>query len=201
MPRPKTRTPQLREHVLRSAVALLATDGVDAFTTRRVAADASTSTPAVYELFGDRRGLLREVFFEGFRVLGRDLAAVAATTRPRDDLVATIAAFRRFYREHPAMARLMFDRPFPDFDPSVEEAAGGRSVRELIVGRVQRAIDAGAIGGDPTDVAHVLLALARGLASVEVAGWLGTSAASVDRRWALAVDAVLGGLSPAVTAT
>ena len=30
---------------------------------------AQTSTPAVYELFGDKAGLVREVFFEGFRLL------------------------------------------------------------------------------------------------------------------------------------
>ena len=53
------------------------------------------------------------------------------------------------------------------------------------------------LAGDATDIAHVLLALAQGLAAQEVAGWLGTSRASVDRRWALAVDAVLDGLGPA----
>jgi len=197
MPRPKTRTPELRAHVLETAVALIASDGVDRFTTRRGAAGASTSTPAVYELFGDRGGLLREVFFEGFRVLGRELRGVGPSDRPRADLVEMIAAFRHFYREHAEMARVMFARPFPDFDPSADEAAAGRAVREHVVSWVQRAIDAGDIAGDATDIAHVLLALARGMASIEVAGWLGTSGVSVERRWALAVDAVLDGLRPA----
>ena len=66
-------------------------------------------------------------------------------------------------------------------------------MRELLVARVQRAIDAGILVGDPIDLAHVLLALTQGLAAQETAGWLGTSAASVDRRWALAVTAVLDG--------
>jgi hypothetical protein len=39
------------------------------------------------------------------------------------------------------------------------------------------------------------MALAQGMAAVEVAGWLGTSNASVERRWTLAIDAVLDGLS------
>ena len=47
------------------------TDGIAGFTTRRVAQEAETSTPAVYELFGDKAGLVREVFFEGFRLLRR----------------------------------------------------------------------------------------------------------------------------------
>ena len=69
MPRAKQRTPELRDQVLRAAVAMLADDGVAGFTARRVAEDAATSVPAVYELFGDKAGLVREVFFEGFRQL------------------------------------------------------------------------------------------------------------------------------------
>jgi hypothetical protein len=40
----------------------------------------------------------------------------------------------------------------------------------------------------------VLLALAQGLAAQESAGWLGSSRESRDRRWELAVAAVLDGL-------
>jgi AcrR family transcriptional regulator len=196
LPRPKQRTPELRDQVLRAAVDVIAAEGVAGFTTRRVAAEASTSTPAVYELFGDKAGLVREVFFEGFRLLGHRLTAVAPTADPRHDLVRLVQAFRRFYRQNPVLARVMFSRPFPDFDPGPADDEAGRVVREHIVSRVQRAIDTGAIRGDAVDVAHVLLCLAQGLAAVEVAGWLGTSRASVDRRWTLAVDAVLDGLRP-----
>ena len=69
MPRRKQRTPELRDHVRSVAVELLARDGVAGFTARRVAREAETSTPAVYELFGDKGGLIRELFFEGFRLL------------------------------------------------------------------------------------------------------------------------------------
>ena len=57
MPRAKLRTPELRNRVLQVAVAMLAADGAGAFTARRVAEQAGTSTPAVYELFGDKAGL------------------------------------------------------------------------------------------------------------------------------------------------
>jgi hypothetical protein len=64
------------------------------------------------------------------------------------------------------------------------------------VARVRRCIDAGILAGQPTDVAHVLVALAQGLATQETTGWLGTSTASIDRRWDLAVRALLEGLRP-----
>ena len=69
MPRPKQRTDELRQHILETAVQLIATDGVAGFTTRRIVEEASTSIPAMYELFGDKSGLVREIFFEGFRLL------------------------------------------------------------------------------------------------------------------------------------
>jgi hypothetical protein len=90
----------------------------------------------------------------------------------------------------------MFSRPFADFDPGPDELRAGSSVREFIVGRVRRCTGAGILDGDDTDIAHVLVALAQGLAAQESAGWLGTSQASRDRRWGLAIRAVLDGLSP-----
>jgi hypothetical protein len=60
---------------------------------------------------------------------------------------------------------------------------------------VQRCIDAGVLSGDATDVAHVLVSLTQGLAGTEAAGWLGSSRTSVDRRWALAIRAMLDGLT------
>jgi AcrR family transcriptional regulator len=196
VPRAKQRTPELRDRVLQVAVATLASEGVTGFTTRRVAEGADTSTPAVYELFGDKAGLVREVFFEGFRMLAGRLARADVTDDPKADLVRVADTFRRFVRENPVLAEVMFSRPIADFDPGPDELRAGGSVRELVVARVQRAIDAGVVAGDATDIAHALVALAQGLAAQETAGWLGTSKASMDRRWTLAVRAMLDGLTP-----
>ena len=91
----------------------------------------------------------------------------------------------------------MFERPFADFDPGPDDIEAGASVREFIVDRVRRALDARIIEGDPTDIAHVLIGLALGLAAQEAAGWLGTSQASVNRRWSLGAEVLLTGLSHA----
>ena len=194
MPRAKQRTPELRDRVLQVAVAMLASEGVSGFTTRKVAEEAKTSTPAVYELFGDKAGLVREMFFEGFRMLRRRFDEVGETDDPRADLVRVIETFRAFIREHPALAEVMFSRPFVDFDPGPLEEKAGSAVRLYVVGHVQRCIDAGVLAGDETDIAHVLVSMTQGLAATEMAGWLGTSKASVRRRWDLAIRAILDGL-------
>jgi AcrR family transcriptional regulator len=186
----------VRGRVLAAAVRMLASDGVAEFTTRRVAQQASTSTPAVYELFGDKAGLVREMFFEGFRTLGRRLTELTLTEDPRADLISVIRSFRLFVRENPVLADLMFSRPFADFDPGPAERRAGDEVRQFIVAAVRRCVAAGVIGGDETDIAHVIVAMAQGLAGQETAGWLGRTQASMDRRWDLAITAVLDGLRP-----
>ena len=197
MPRVKQRTPALRDKVLLVAVAMLAEHGVAGFTTRRVALGASTSIPAVYELFGDKAGLVREVFFEGFRQLGRRLDQLDITDDPRADLVSLFGTIRSFVVENPVLAEVMFARPFADFDPGPDDLVATGSVRRFIVGRVRRCVVAGIVAGNETDIAHVLLALAQGLAAHEAAGWLGTSKVSIDRRWKLAFNATLDGLAAA----
>ena len=173
----------------------LADGGVAGFTTRRVAEEASTSVSAVYELFGDRAGLLREMFFDGFRRLGARFERLRETDDPRDDVLVAVAAYRRFVTDNPQHAQLMFAHAFSDFDPGPDEREAGAAVRRLVVRRVQRCIDAEVLHGDPIDIAHVLFALAQGLALQESGGWLGTTKASVNRRWDLAFAAALDGLS------
>ncbi|HZC51949.1 MAG TPA: TetR/AcrR family transcriptional regulator, partial [Mycobacterium sp.] len=164
MPRPKQRTPELRDQVLKVALSTLNEDGLSGFTTRRVAELAGTSVPAVYELFQDKSGLVRAVFFEGFRMLARQLLAEPETDDAVADVQRLIPVFRRFCLDYPPLARVMFSRPFQDFDPGPEELAASPSVREIFVGRIKRCTDAGLLTGDPVDIAHVLLALAQGLA-------------------------------------
>jgi AcrR family transcriptional regulator len=195
VPRAKLRTPELRDHVLSIAVELLARDGVAGFTARRIATEAETSTPAIYELFGDKSGLVREVFFEGFRLLRRELDTAAESEDPRAQLIELLRRYRGFMRENPVLSQVMFSRPFTDFEPGPSELQASSSVRVFILERVNRCIEAGVLRGDATDIAHVLVALVQGLAGAENAGRLGTSDESVDRRWSLAVGAAIEGLS------
>lgn len=195
MPRTKLRTPALRERVLTEAVGLLAEEGAGGLTTRSLAARADTSAPALYELFGDKSGVVREVYFEGFRQLSAVLAALPEGDDPVADLWALATAYRRFVRGNRALAEVMFSRPFSDFSPGPDELEATSSVRVLIVNRVRRCIEAGRLRGDETDVAHVFVALVQGMAFAESAGRLGTSTESIERRWRLAVGTLLNGFS------
>src|SRR5258708_5983921 len=157
MPRTKQPTPEMRQRVLQVAMEMLAADGVDKFTTRMIAQQADTSTPAVYELFGDKTGLVRDVFFEGFRALHRRLESLEPREDPHLELVGIMQTLRAFVGDNPVLAELMFSRPFADFDPGPAERRAGDQVRQLIVRRVLRFIDAGVLASNETDIVHLLL--------------------------------------------
>ncbi len=62
-----------------------------------------------------------------------------------------------------------------------------RRYADAVVERVAAAVQAGVLDGDPVDIAHVLLATVQGLAVQESGGWLGSTPASIERRWNLAI--------------
>jgi AcrR family transcriptional regulator len=196
VPRVKQRTNELRERGVASALGVLAEEGVAGLTTRNVARRAAASVPAVYEVFGDKAGLIRAVFFEGFRMLGDALAALPPADDPREALERVAAGYREFVTANPVLAQVMFSRPFADFDPTTAEDKAGVKVRRIFVERVQAAVDAGLMAGDATDIALVFFGLLEGLAAAESARRLGSSRASVDRRWRLGIDALLDGVKP-----
>jgi AcrR family transcriptional regulator len=193
VPRAKQRTPALSDSVLRTTLDLVETEGVS-LTARSVAAAANTSPAALYELFGDKAGLLRAVFFEGFGLLAEELASVATTSDPHRDLVATLATTRRFALDRPMLFELMFARPFAEFRPGPDDHAAAAAVYRTVMGRVDRCLHSGVLAGDRIDVAQVLIATNRGLIAAELAGILGATPVSRERRWALGVEAVLAGL-------
>lgn len=199
MPKPKQRTPALREQVLAGALQILAAEGVTALTARRLAAEANTSPAAVYELFGDKAGVVRALFFAGFEQLGAALGEPDLGADPLEQLVALAQRYRGFIVEQPALAAVMFSRPFASFDPAPEEAAAGAAVRERIVAAVRRAVAVHRLHGDPTDIAHACVALVHGLAAAEAARRLGGTPAAVERRWDVAVRALLRGFAATAT--
>ena len=193
MPRLKQRTDALRERALASALTVLDEEGVAGLTTRTVASRANASVPAIYEVFGDKSGLIREVFFEGFRMLGDDLAALPQAADPLDALRHLADAFRDFIVANPVLAQIMFSRPFTDFDPTKDEAKAGVKVRKIFVQHVRDAVDAGQLAGDPTDVALLFFTFVGGLAAAENAQRLGGSKQSINRRWRLGINALIAG--------
>jgi AcrR family transcriptional regulator len=169
-----------KEHDADTAVALVEaaerivqTDGLDALTVRRVAAEVGTTTRAVYSVFGSKEGLVVALGKRAFEILGDGLAALPETDDPAADLVeAGVSVFRRFAIEHPSLFHIAVQRP-----PSPRIREGFRAAgAEALVGlkeRVERLEAADQLGGRPVWAAVVEFhALCEGLAAVELRGQL-----------------------------
>ncbi|GJM37091.1 MAG: hypothetical protein DHS20C19_04580 [Acidimicrobiales bacterium] len=193
MGRPRQRTPELREKILDVALDLLAVDGPSAVTTRAVATAAGTSAPAIYELFGDKSGLVRAVFFDGFRRLRDRFAELPPPQGTPADLLAVIDAFRDFTRENPRLFEVMYTKPFAVYAPAPEERELGDATRSAFVDRARSLVQADQLHGDAVDIAHGVLGLVVGLATQETAGFLGATAEDCDRRWRGAAESLLRG--------
>lgn len=195
MARPRNRDyDELRRELIDAGGRLLAAEGPAALSTRRVAQQAGVSTTAVYNLFGDKAGLVREMFLEGFERLAAAFAAVPRTDDPVADLLALGHAYRASALANPHLYELMFGRPVPEFRPDAEAGARIQPTFDALVAAVGRCVRAGAFAAaEPYDVAVRLNALAHGLCSLELRGALGDAADSL-RHWDDAFATMVRGL-------
>lgn len=198
MARPRTHDERLRTRLLDEAGRLLAEEGPAALTVRRLAERAGTSAAAVYSLFGDKWGLVEEMFREGFARFAERIAAQPPTSDPLADLVALGHAFRLNARANPHLYDLMFSRPFPEFQPSEADQAVALDTFQALVERVRRCLDAGLLSGDANGLAAILFAQVHGLTSLELNGGLGP-AEHADAIWDRSMTAMLQGLRGAAT--
>lgn len=166
----------VRSSLLDVAGDLLAREGPDALSMRRVADAAGCSTTVLYRLFRGKHGIVAGLYREGFDRLRSRLAAVERTGDHRRDIAALGVAYRDHALDHPAYYAVMFGRPVPQFTPTDDDVAHGRRSLQILVDAVADAQTAGVLAGDdPWPVARVLWAGAHGAVSLELAGHLGTA--------------------------
>ena len=128
MSRPREHNEQLAGVLLDAAERRIAAAGVDALSLRAVAADAGTTTRAVYTLFGSKDALVGALGVRAMEYLGREVHALTASNDPVADVVAAGLVFRRFALEHPALYSVAFHRAsaaaWPLFRDAAAEAFG-----------------------------------------------------------------------------
>lgn len=172
---------------------ILTEDGPAGLSLRRLAAQAGTSTMAVYTRFGDKDGLLAAMHAEGFRRLGSALQAAAA--RQPDDALESLfemgLAYRQAALDSPHLYHLMFGEMAPSFEPDEDGRAIADAAYEPLVSGVRRALGAGALtGGDAERVALYLWAVSHGFVSLEISRKVEAESAEAAYRDALLLSAI-----------
>jgi AcrR family transcriptional regulator len=173
VPRPKLHDDTLRGRLLEVAGRIVAEEGAGALSVRRVAADAQTSTTAIYSLFGGKGELVREVWLEGFRRLAVRMEAAPSTGDALDDLRELGMAYHDHAVQNPAFYEIMFGGAVVEYEPSDADRAEAWRTLDMLVGGVRRCVDAGQAAGEPEEIAMVLWGLVHGMASLELHGMLG----------------------------
>ncbi|MEU6645708.1 TetR/AcrR family transcriptional regulator [Saccharomonospora sp. NPDC046836] len=173
-----------RQRLIASATALLADEGVEAVTLRRIAREAGVSHGAPLRHFTGRSDLLSAVATAGFAELRRQSEEVPAVT-PHERLLGTCRSYMDFALGNPAMFELMFRHDLIDADSP--ELSGTNSALldhfSRLIGDAQAA--GWRTGADPRVLAASLWAALHGLAELWLRGGLGKALRSDE------VDAAL----------
>jgi AcrR family transcriptional regulator len=127
-----------RERLIVSAARELAeTEGWDAVTTRRLAAEIEYSQPVLYSHFKGKDAIMAAVAVEGCAELAAELRkARTASSEPGRAIADVAAAYGEFAERRPALYDAMFTRavdlPFatPEAPPALQAAFG--ELRETI---------------------------------------------------------------------
>ncbi|SDN42121.1 TetR/AcrR family transcriptional regulator [Allokutzneria albata] len=173
MPRPKVHDEALRARLLDRAAETLSTDGPDGLSLRKLAADAGTSTTAVYSLFGGKPALLRELYLEAFRRFGERLSTVENSGNPVEDLVRLGLAYRESARADPHLYAIMFSTVVPGFEPDQEAIRQAVATLRPLMDMVAAGIASGHFAGyRAEEIAVGSWGLVHGLVSLEVRGHL-----------------------------
>jgi AcrR family transcriptional regulator len=164
----------MRTALIEAAARLIATEGVQGLTLRRVADEVGTSTMAIYTHFGGMSELRRAVRREGFA----RLAARGAQVGETEDPVADLATLGREYYEHamsnPDLYRVMYMQEPLDAD----DAAARADTFDLVVTGMRRCIESGRFApADPSVLATQFWAVGHGVVTLELAHLLSSEEA------------------------
>ena len=191
MGRPREHDDSTRAALLAAAEELLARD--ESLSVRALADATSTTTRAVYSVFGSMDGVYRALLGRAFDEIRVRVEALPLTEDPRADLVdAGLRGFRAFAIAHPELFRIGFERRVPGLagSPDVPESVAAITVLAQRVHRCKALLG----GRRAHEVTWQFHSFCQGLASVELHGWLG---ADPEHQWRDALMAFVVGLEVA----
>jgi AcrR family transcriptional regulator len=161
----------MRRGLLDIASQVLEKEGPNALSMRRIAEQAGCSTTVLYTLFGGKEGLADGLYLEGFRRLHEALENVKEKNA-LEQFKSLNRTYRQVALENPTYYAVMFERPIPEYRPSIKsKQVAWESIKPLMK-TIQQCIKQGHFKkGNAEIMAMELWTIAHGLVSVELAGY------------------------------
>ena len=177
--------------------------GPEVLRARALAAEAGTSTQALYTLFGGMPGLIEAVVADGFAEFARHVAEVPESEDPIADFFAKGWAFGEWALARPHLYRLMFGltggglRQHAGLEMAVSGAVANspeaQGALDVLVRSMSRVKESGRIEPvDPIVAAGQFLSATHGFVLLEIAGAFGSSGDGLDIVRSLAVNLMVG---------
>jgi len=154
----------VKTRVLAAAAGILEREGAQAVSTRAVAAAAGIRAASLYQLFGDKDGLLSALATQAFARYLAEKRTVARSDDPLADLRRGWDAHVDFGLRHPALYLLMFGTDRPGRRPPAAAEA-----HDLLRQFLDRVAAAGRLRMPPADAADLLQAAATGITQLLIA--------------------------------
>lgn len=162
-----------RQRICDVSVRLFVEHGYEGFSLRALAKELGCSHTAPYRYFAGKDAIFAAVRAECFRRFASFLRTRLEGERDEVQRLRVLArAYFDFAAEQPAAFRIVFElgQPHPTEHPSVAEA--GADAWSVLFEVVREAIVAGALLGEPLEVAHTMWAGIHGVATLHLANKL-----------------------------
>jgi len=193
MGRPREYDERAASALLAAAERIVAEEGLEALSVRRVASEVNVTTRAVYSLYGSKDGLVVALGARAFHLLKAALDALPTTSDPASDLVeAGAVVFRRFALEHPALLQIGFLHTGMPPDLASQFRSASDHALSSLLARIERIAKNGLLGSRGVmDATLAFQAICEGLVAVELRCMIPESQA--ERFWRDALRALVVG--------
>lgn len=141
----------MRLGILDAAGRLLAREGTEGLSMRKIAGEVNASTKVLYTMFGGKDGLIEELYVEGFARLREANELARDAEDPIERLVVRSEVYLDNAIANPHYYRIMFGHPVPGFVPSKDARARTRETFDGLVELVRQAAEAGLLVAELTE--------------------------------------------------
>lgn len=188
---------QLRQGILDDASSLLVREGPNALTMRRIAEAVGCSTTILYTMFGNKQGLVDELYLRGFEMLQQSLEKVSELENKREYIYALCLAYRGFALANQTYYSIMFLKVIPEYTPSEAYLKLGQASLEILI-RAILSVNSGdrLAEDDAWDIARVIWATVHGHVGLELTGYFDRSSVSPQKLLERALRALVSELLP-----
>ncbi|WP_138753073.1 TetR/AcrR family transcriptional regulator [Paenibacillus sinopodophylli] len=161
----------LKRSMIEAAASIMQQSGPEAVTIRRVAEKMECPTKIIYNLFGSKEGLAKELFLEGCKLLAAAFRDVPEDADLEMYLRGLGEAYWDFSRNYTSYYMVMFGGAFSEFKPEEESLQAIGTALQQFITIITKAIEQGLIAEkDPILVVNLVWASLHGIIHLYLGG-------------------------------